>query len=212
MSIPILIPMKRTSLRCHNKNFILFPFIIQSLKKYIDDVVILTEDIECIDFVKYYNVKTWLYDNKYTNETNICYNYCILNDIQHFFLFPLTQPFKDLSFIDNSINFINDYDVICSSIKTSDRSRFYINDNRFQMENVERKGILCNEYEMVDGSMYLISTKFLATCIENDTISNYKFWNSGRLKTINCVHPYLDIDTEDDMKQFMFLLNYFNKF
>lgn len=208
--IDILIPFKKISVRCPNKNFELFPYVINSLAEYKNNIVVLSEDQECIEFAKNFNIKTWKYDSKYSSDMNICYQYAQEHHLEHFFMFPLTQPFKDLQFINIAQN-LTEYDMVCSSVMTADRRLFYRNNDNFVIPDSERKGCLCKEYEMIDGSMYFVKTSFLQSCIVNNEIDNYLFWNSSKLKSVICNHPFFDIDTKADMEQFKFIINYTHK-
>ena len=87
-------------------------------------------------------------------------------------------------------------------IMKNNTSIFYIENNKFINPSKERKGCLCKEYEMIDGTAYLIRKSF----IEN-VYSNSDFWN-GRFKTVVNHAPYIDIDTVDDMVKFKYVCNF----
>jgi pseudaminic acid cytidylyltransferase len=63
---------------------------------------------------------------------------------------------------------------------------------------------------MIDGVLYLIRTSFLKSII-NAVNSNETFWQ-GKFTCIKNETPFMDIDTQDDIRQFDFLKQYFKKY
>lgn len=216
---PILIPIKRQSIRCPNKNRELLPFTINYLKtiQKLNSAKVITD---CEDLEKYaisLGAEAYLEvreDNQ--DELLSCYNFLKNRKIKsdYFFLMPVTHPLRDLNLFstfetkdkDTNIDF---FVSVCSF---TDRKNFFVkiqNDKptEFLYENLTRKGQDCKQYSMIDGSLYLIKNSFLNNIIQSrDT--NKAFWK-GKFEGIinNC--PFMDIDTLQDMEKFKYIVNFY---
>lgn len=214
--IPIIIPFKETSVRCPNKNFILFPYVIKWLDKQNinhQNIYVVSSSNKVEDFISQYNIK-YIYEHNHqkSNDTlAAAYTAKDLN-VENYFLLPITQPIRSTSLINNISTILvqenNPYDFITTHQLITDRSLFYLtDDDKFITPSYNRKGCMCKEVKMIDGAIYGIKTSF-SNKIINSTDINHDFW-SGNFKTIeNSVDFFLDIDTQKDMKKFNILNRY----
>jgi hypothetical protein len=142
-----------------------------------------------------------------------CWNYVSVHNISSFFLCPVTQPFRCDSLIPKMLELFEKesthLDFITTITDIPDRSIFYVEENntnkwRFINESKNRKGVLCKTRKMLDGCLYLIRTSFLGAVLKsNDT--NLTFWK-GNFCCIENDAPFMDIDTENDINKFLFLI------
>jgi len=207
--IPILICVKGISKRCPNKNRLLLPFAFKWLSKYglVDNVVIISNDNEMLSYCLKIGFSKVFYDDNDCNELVSCLNYIKTIDNELFFLFPITQPFKDISLFDKFIDIIyhnDDVDFVTSKIIIKERNIFYVNDSdNFIIESDERKGSLCSNRYMLDGSLYLIRKSFLY----NNYLNN-NFWK-GNFKSVLHNNIFLDIDDEFELESFFNIIDYY---
>jgi hypothetical protein len=59
---------------------------------------------------------------------------------------------------------------------------------------------------MIDGSVYLIRTKFLEKILNKDTSVNHNFWNGNFYAIEHNIDFFIDIDDENDLKQYYKLI------
>lgn len=199
--IPILICVKNISKRCHNKNKILLPYAFIWLRKnkLLDNVVIISNSENMLTYAKEVGFKNTFFDKNEDNELLSCLNYINENDNDMFFLYPITQPMKDITLFENCINELkSDIDFVTTKVKVKKRDIFYINENdEFISYSKERKGSLCDDVFMIDGTLYLIKKSFL-----NKNKTNELFWK-GKFKTILNNNISIDIDDEYQLNNFL---------
>jgi pseudaminic acid cytidylyltransferase len=204
----VFITVKGESKRCPRKNHKLLPYILDKFSKYLD-IIIITDDLELKQIAEQYNVEVYIEDKEtQKSEFHSIYHYLYssnkLNEIKEFIYFPVTQPLKSHELIMNvGFSDITDYDFATSYTIVSNRKIFLLNDdNTFMYDSYERKGSLCENVKMVDGSIYKIKTEFLIKAINSYNVNHF-FWNKSKIKFIeNRDDFYIDIDTPKDLKQF----------
>lgn len=206
--IPTYITVKGNSVRCPNKNLKLLPYILEQYCELLN-ITVITDSVDIIEICKKYNVKYFLEDkeNQKCEFTSI-YNFLIktkqLETVDEFIHLPVTQPIRNKETILNIVNCdISKYDFATTYSLVPNRKIFLLNDdNTFQYDSYERKGCLCNQTKMIDGSVYKIKTNFLIKIIQSENQNNY-FWNKSKIHFIeNTINIFLDIDEPKDLKLF----------
>lgn len=184
----------------------------------------ISESVCKSEFESMVQWKLW-YLSKSEKEKETLYNGIIFNP-SWCFLAPATQPLKHPYFY-NTI-YLNEDEiqtllkednckVIVSTSLLTDRDIFNVcysqseglfNDLVFDKDSSHRRGSLCYEQMNVDGTWYFINTNFLEDIVLNDTDKqNELFWNKSNIYGINNnEQPLIDIDTEDDMKKLLFII------
>ena len=202
--IPILIPAKGRSIRCPGKNIILLPYMSKYLHSEGLQGVVLSDDSKVRSIAELYGLKSWE-EHRTNKDDNLtaCRKYMQNCTEELYFELPLTQPFKCKGLLQEMLDVMDDdTDFVVTSHIAPDRQIFFVDNNKFIIPSKERKGCLCPEYEMIDGTAYLIRKSFI-----NNVYSNEDFWN-GKFKTIVNHAPFLDIDTEEDMNKFKFICEF----
>ncbi len=190
------IAVKDKSKRCPDKNIKLLPNLLNKVSSYLD-ITILTDSPRILN--KYQNS---VFEDSNISELHSVYNYIKNTDIKEFIILPVTQPFIDNQTIMNvAFTDLQDYDLITTYTMVPDRSIFILNeDNSFKYNSYERKGSICKDVKMVDGSIYKMSSAFLNRCINSENVYNY-FWNKSKIKFIeNKSDMFLDVDTPKELK------------
>ncbi len=220
-NLPILIPIKKLSERCPGKNKALLPFTAYYLKqqKLIQNAIVISDSIELLNFAKSIGfISTFLEHRKSTqDELTSCHNFIKTTAFYEFILLPVTHPFRDRDLIYKSYSLYvqekENIDFITSFTEINNREHFYLelrNNNPFFLKTqTRRRGNLCKNIPMIDGSIYLIKSNFIqqVACSED---SNATFWK-GRFKCVKKNTPFMDIDTISDLNNFNFLKNFFSK-
>lgn len=203
-NIPILIPAKGKSVRCPGKNITLLPYMSTYLRNEGLQGVVLSNDEKIRSLAELYGLKSWVeHRTEKDDDLSACRKYMATSPEELFFMLPLPQPFKHKGLLQEMLDMIDDdTDFVVTSHLVSDRSLFYVENNKFIIPSKERKGCMCPEREMIDGTAYLIRKSFI-----EKVACNEDFWG-GRLKTVVNKAPFIDIDTEDDMAKFKFLMEY----
>ena len=217
MNIPIIIPFKETSVRCQNKNFILFPYTIQWLDRQNvprSSIYIVSKSNKVKNITQQYDVN-FFEEAECKNPNNIIAAATVAKQLRAkaYIELPLTQPVKNANLIkyvvgalqSSECDFVTTYQIV------TDRSLFYLDDNlQFLNESKNRKGCMCKEMKMLDGAIYGIKLSFAEKIIDAKDI-NAAFW-AGNFKAIkNDVDFFIDIDTTNDMQKFAQLSsNYFS--
>lgn len=217
MNIPIIIPFKETSVRCQNKNFILFPYAIQWLDRQNaprSSVYVVSTSDKVKDIAQQYNVN-FVEEAECKNPNNIVAAATVAKqlDAEAYIELPLTQPVKNANLIKNVVDALQSSacDFVTTYQTITDRSLFYLDDNlKFLNKSKNRKGCMCKEMKMLDGAIYGIKLSFAEKIINAEDI-NAAFW-AGNFKAINNdVDFFIDIDTLNDMQKFAQLSsNYFS--
>lgn len=202
----ILIPAKGKSVRCPHKNEILLPYMARYLfaDGKIQDAVVLSDSEQIRTLANTLGMEAWAEERTdKDDDLSACRKYMQGCEDEWFFMLPLTQPFKHYGLLDEMLEVVDDKtDFVVTSHMVADRSIFYVKDGEFLKYSEERKGCLCPEREMVDGTAYLIRKEWL-----NRTWQNRHFWK-GRFKTVVNKAPWLDIDTPEDMEKFRFVTKF----
>ena len=206
--IPTYITVKGNTVRCPNKNLKLLPYILEQCCELLN-ITVITDSIDIIEICKKYNVKYFLEDKEnQKGEFTSIYNFLIktkqLETVDEFIYLPATQPIRNEETILNIINCdISKHDFATTYSLVPNRKIFLLNDdNTFQYDSYERKGCLCNQTKMIDGSIYKIKTNFLIKIIQSENQNNY-FWNKSKINFIeNTINIFLDVDEPKDLKLF----------
>lgn len=214
---PILIPIKGQSNRCPNKNKEMLPFTINYLKtiQRLNNAVVITDCKELERYAISLGVETHLeVRERNQDELLSCYNF-IKNrkiELDYFFLMPVTHPLRDINLVSlfETKNKDTNIDFLVSVCSFTDRKNFYVKiqngkPTTFLYENLTHKGQNCEQYYMIDGSLYLIKASFLNKVIQSED-TNKTFWK-GSFQVIVNNSPFLDIDTLQDMAKFEYIKN-----
>jgi pseudaminic acid cytidylyltransferase len=216
--IPILIPIKGDSKRCPGKNRRLLPYTLRYLREQeeLSNVVVISESKELLNYAETLGVRCfkeeWIEGQ---DELRSCYNFIEQTDFEAFYLLPVTQPFRSKTLIIDFYKYYHEnkkmFDFITSYTEMVNREKFHIQIDGslpyFKEKNINRKGVLCNNYTMIDGALYLIRTEFIRKVVLSEN-PNISFWN-GQFGCVKNTAPFLDIDTKEDMSKFDFLEYYF---
>lgn len=217
--IPILIPIKEYSERCLRKNYDLLPFTARFIYRagLEKNTVVITDSNELMQLASSLGLNAHLETrHPYQDELISCRNYVEQKNIECFFLCPVTQPFRHknlFNLFETEVNLCKEpWDFMTTITKVQDRSIFYLeqknNHFSFEKKGKNRKGSLCMQKLMIDGSLYLIKSDFLKGVL-NAIDLNEAFWKGKFICVLNEA-PFIDIDTKEDMEKFRFLENYFS--
>lgn len=217
---PIILPFKEHSVRCPDKNFILYNATIEWLMKEgisPSDVYVVTRSSTVIDFV---HRKSRSFEFPVIvlreNEDATCdidsSAYAALGlNCKAYYMLSLASPFRSSGLLKSMSSMLSDnfdsYDFVTTYQNVTDRSLFYIDEKgQFKRESNHRRGSMCPEERMLDGSAYLIKTDFAKELISKDTDTvNQLFW-SGKFGCVkNSTHFFIDVDTPDDMLRYKLL-------
>lgn len=201
------ITVKGVSVRCPRKNHTLLPYVLAYARELFD-VVVITDDDELEGIAKEYGVEVYKDKNTHKiSEFHAIYGYLAeqgkLDKDEEFVILPVTQPLRT----EHTMKVVRDldmtgYDVVTTYTVVSNRGIFLLNeDNTFKTESYNRKGCMCKEEKMADGSMYKMRNLFLRDIVESED-TNHEFWHS-RLLWVENTHPmFLDVDTPRDLELF----------
>lgn len=201
------ITVKGNSVRCPRKNHTLLPYVLNYASELFD-VVVITDDDELEDIAKEYGVTVYRDKNPHKiSEFHAIYGYLMeqgkLDSNEEFVVLPATQPFRTKETMQEVRDMdMTNYDVITTYTVVSNRSIFLLNDdNTFKTNSYNRKGCMCQEERMADGSMYKMRNTFLRGIVESTDV-NHSFWHS-RIAFVENTHPvFLDVDTPRDLELF----------
>lgn len=201
------ITVKGTSVRCPRKNHTLLPYVL-AYATTLYDVVVITDDNELADIALQHGATVhWDKSVHKISEFHAIYGYLAeagkLDLDDEFVILPVTQPLRT----EHTMKAVRDmdmtgYDVVTTYTVVSNRSIFILNeDNTFKVESYNRKGCMCNDEKMADGSMYKMRNSFLRDIVESED-TNHEFWHS-RILWVENTHPmFLDVDTPRDLELF----------
>lgn len=201
------ITVKGVSVRCPRKNHTLLPYVLAYARELFD-VVVITDDDELEGIAKEYGVEVYKDKNTHKiSEFHAIYGYLAeqgkLDKDEEFVILPVTQPLRT----EQTMKAVRDldmtgYDVVTTYSVVSNRSIFLLNeDNTFKVDSYNRKGCMCKEEKMADGSMYKMRNTFLRDIVESED-TNHEFWHS-RMLWVENTHPmFLDVDTPRDLELF----------
>lgn len=201
------ITVKGVSVRCPRKNHTLLPYVLAYARELFD-VVVITDDDELEGIAKEYGVEVYKDKNTHKiSEFHAIYGYLAeqgkLDKDEEFVILPVTQPLRN----EYSMKTVRDldmteYDVVTTYTVVSNRSIFLLNeDNTFKVDSYNRKGCMCKDEKMADGSMYKMRNLFLRDIVESED-TNHEFWHS-RILWVENTHPmFLDVDTPRDLELF----------
>lgn len=201
------ITVKGTSVRCPRKNHTLLPYVLAYARELFD-VVVITDDDELEGIAKEYGVAVYRDKNTHKiSEFHAIYGYLAeqgkLDKDEEFVILPVTQPLRN----EYSMKTVRDldmteYDVVTTYTVVSNRSIFLLNeDNTFKVDSYNRKGCMCKDEKMADGSMYRMRNMFLRDIVESED-TNHEFWHSKILWVENTHPMFLDVDTPRDLELF----------
>lgn len=201
------ITVKGTSVRCPRKNHTLLPYVLAYARELFG-VVVITDDDELEGIAKEYGVEVYKDRNTHKiSEFHAIYGYLAeqekLDKDEEFVILPVTQPLRT----EDTMKAVRDldmtgHDVVTTYTVVSNRGIFLLNeDNTFKVESYNRKGCMCNEEKMADGSMYRMRNTFLRDIVESED-TNHAFWHSRILWIENTQPMFLDVDTPKDLRIF----------
>lgn len=219
IDIPILIPVKGHSERCKGKNHKLLPFAARYIhaQGMAAATTVITDSMELVKLAGLLGLGSHFESREdWQDELQSCWNYVEEKEISLFFLSPVTQPFKAEGLFSEILSMCkqsaSNWDFITTISVVHDRRLFYVKNagQRYQFKEVgqHRKGNLCNTELMIDGVLYLIKSSFLKAVVESSD-ANRTFWKGNFTCVLNQA-PFMDIDTQEDMRQFEFLYKYFS--
>lgn len=194
-------------MRCPKKNHTLLPYVLAYARELFD-VVVITDDDELVGIAKEYGVEVYRDMNTHkVSEFHAIYGYLAehgkLDLDDEFVILPVTQPLRT----EKTMKAVRDldmtgYDVVTTYTVVSNRGIFLLNgDNTFKVDSYNRKGCMCKEEKMADGSMYKMRNTFLRDIVESGD-TNHAFWHS-RMLWVENTHPmFLDVDTPRDLEIF----------
>lgn len=201
------ITVKGVSVRCPRKNHTLLPYVLAYARELFD-VVVITDDDKLEGIAKEYGVEVYKDKNTHKiSEFHAIYGYLAeqgkLDLDEEFVILPVTQPLRT----EQTMKTVRDldmtgYDVATTYTVVSNRGIFLLNDdNTFKVDSYNRKGCMCKEEKMADGSMYRMRNTFLRDIVESED-TNHAFWHS-RILWVENTHPmFLDVDTPRDLELF----------
>ena len=205
--IPIVIPFKLHSIRCPDKNIKLLPYTIKYLEKVgrLNDTILITQSNTIVS----YGAKIFVEKRQESwCEFESIQNYIKDTDITEFIWLPVTQPCRDKTLIDRTLEHdLSKCDLVTSFVKEQNRSLFEIKNNKFIIQDSERKGSLCTEREVADGAIYYMSATFLNKVVQSEN-PNKTFWNSY-IGFVRNYAPLIDIDTKEDLASFLTFMEVF---
>lgn len=202
------ITVKGKSERCPHKNIKLLPYVLQQCSSYLD-ITVITDDLSIKRICEECNVDCFIEDKSVqTSEFNSIYHYLQttnqLSTIKEFVYLPVTQPIRNKETILNvAYSDLTDYDFATTYSTVPNRKIFLLNDDfTYQYDSYERKGSLCKDTKMIDGSIYKIKVECLIRIINSDNV-NHEFWNKSKIKFLeNTTGIFLDVDEPRDLKMF----------
>ena len=171
-------------------------------------MVVITDDDELEGIAKEYGVEVYKDKNTHKiSEFHAIYGYLAehgkLDKDEEFVILPVTQPLRT----EQTMKAVRDldmkgYDVVTTYTVVSNRGIFLLNeDNTFKKESYNRKGCMCKDEKMADGSMYKMRNSFLRDIVESED-TNHEFWHSRLLWVENTHTIFLDVDTPKDLRIF----------
>lgn len=217
---PIILPFKEKSVRCPDKNFILYTATIEWLMREgisPNDVYVVTKSSVVIDFVHResrsfgFPVNVLRESDKSTCDLDSSAYAALGLNCKAYYMLSLSSPFRSSGLLKSMASMLSDnfdtYDFVTTYETVTDRSLFYIDEKgQFKRESRHRRGSMCPVERMLDGSAYLIKTDFAKEFISGDTNTvNHSFW-SGKFGCVkNYTHFFIDVDTPDDMLRYKLL-------
>ncbi len=208
---PIIIPVKKKSVRLDNKNHILIDYTLNYAQSYgKENIFILTDDEYIIDkYGKEYNI---IFDDN--NKKDILYSLNSATEkcgFKYVHLLCVTNPFREKNVLlkmETKMMNNNDASFITTKVQIPNRKIFLLDENdKFKYTSKKgRKGKYVKRTYMIDGSAYLINCDFLKNICEQKK-PNKSFWESDFKTVVNNV-PFMDIDIKEDLDDFNFICNY----
>lgn len=207
----LFITIKSHSERCPNKNVELLPYALDKLS-HIDDIypIIITDSTDLVKDVM--NVEIYIEDRfDQCGELYSIYKYITKVDgsFDDFILFSVCHPFLNIDTIRRVIEEdITEYDFATTYANIYNRGIFLLNnDFSYKCDSWERKGCLCTEDKMIDGSIYKIKVDFLEDAVYSYNFNHY-FWNNSKIKFVeNSSKLFVDVDHPKDLELFYLLKN-----
>ena len=208
---PIIVPIKKKSVRLPNKNKHLIKYTLQYLEQYgKENVFILTDDEEINE--KYKNDYQIIEDKGNNNDLLDAINNCAKKiNSEYVFCLCVTNPFREngllFKMMDKCYEYNNELPFITTKTIVPNRKIFLIDENdKFIYKSPKgRKGKYVKSNYMIDGAAYLFKTSFLNDICISKT-PNKTLWESNFKTVLNNV-PFIDIDTQKDMNDFLFYIN-----
>lgn len=209
----IFVPIKTHSLRCPNKNFVLLRHTLDYIAQTVGDdafVHIITDSSIFEPIVNSYTFRTsyWIEDNHNSpSELHSIDKYLIKLDhspTSRVVILPVTQPCRSENLLTKLLRGVSlkPNDLITSYVEITDRSIFEIKENKFLIPNTKRCGSYCTTKQIADGAIYYTTASFLHKCIQSED-TNYHFWNKSNLTFIRNYAPLVDIDTNEDLDNYL---------
>lgn len=207
----LFICVKGHSSRCPNKNANLIRFTIDWIRDtgHANDTVVISDSNFICCIAEYHHIKYYHEPNNFDNELMSIHRYLKQSGehIDDVIVVPVTQPVRNKELLDELINEpYGDADFITTKRTVSDRHIFYVDDNNnfiYNSEQGERKGSLCKQQWMLDGSLYKLKVSVLGELAQSIN-PNKCLWTDHKFKTIvNSSYLYFDIDEPHEYAEFM---------
>lgn len=201
------IAVKEHSARCPRKNHTLLPYVLDSVKDYLD-VVVITDSQEMAKMCKDRGISYYIEDNVgQESEFHSIYRYLSqqgIADDEELMILPVTQPFRTKATIDRvACADMDGHDVVTTYTTISNRRLFLLNDDdTFAYPSYHRTGCMCPQQKMADGAIYKMRYGFLRNIIEGGD-TNHLFWHSRLLFVENTAGFFLDVDEPQDLSTFL---------
>ena len=192
-----------------NKEALKYTYVLIRDMNMFDQVFIISDNADMLKYAENMGFKNSIYQECY-NEYDITYlDYIAIYNFylqtkykpDWILLLAVNQLFKNSSLISDCIrNIENNYDVIASYTEISNRSKFFIKDNKI----VNNGHLITHERDrqkMIDAAIYGIKTEFAIKCMESGKDPSETFWH-GKFKFFENKSPYTDIYNIDDINKF----------
>ena len=210
--IPIFITVRGDNLKSikRNEEALKYSYILISEMNLFNQTYIISDNNDMLNYAKTLGFKNVIlqecnneYDISYLDYIGI-YNFYLKTGYKPdwFILLAVGQLFKNRTLIYDCIRNIDDaYDVVASYTEISNRSPYFIYDNKIKscghMVTYER-----DRQKMIDAAIYAIKSDFAIKCMETkDQDPSVIFW-SGKIKYFENSSVYTDIVDIKDIRKY----------
>lgn len=218
--IPIFITVRANTEKIMNTNKISLKFSYLYIKELdlFSQTYIISDNEKMLEYAKELGfVNTILYKCK--DEHDLLYleylathKYGIENNFypDWIILLNIKQIFKNYYLLRDCINNIDDkYDVVASYSEISDKSDFFIENDKIISKTENLLTSKEHRVKMVDAAIYGVKTSFAFECMNYDDPSDH-FWQ-GKIKYFKNKSLYTDINNVNDINKYFEASNIINK-
>lgn len=211
-TIPIFITVRANTKEIFNTNkeSLKFSYLFIKELNLFSQTYIISDKKEMLEYAKDLGFKNLIY-YPCGNEKDLLYleylatyRYGIEHDYypDWIILLNVNQLFKNVALLRDCINSIDDkYDVIASYTMISNKSHFFIDDDK--LKNGVAEHLLTSKHDrrkMIDSAIYAIKASFAYECMKFDDPSKH-FW-SGNIKYFENNSLYTDIFCLNDIYKY----------